>query len=292
MKSRLKNRSVSSTASLAVLNGSTGSLIFILLAVFFLLATFAKPSMLSGARMGVADLFTPVLSAISQPFQNMAAAVSGISGKAALKAENTKLTMENARLREWYQTALMLQAENQSLQKLLNLKVNTDHKYVTARVISDGGNAFVKTLLVSSGVQDGIQKNQAVLAGEGMIGRIIEAGKNGARILLMTDINSRIPVIIEGTNQKAVLAGNNGKYPTLKHLPKDSGLVVGTRIITSGDGGVFPFGLAVGTVVADQSGAKFIKPYADMERITYVRIVDTVSNPNLIRGDLSSSSSY
>ena len=290
MKSRIKNRSVSSTASLTLLNGRTGSLFFILLAVFFLLVTFAKPSMLSGARIGVSDTFAPVLSAISQPFQNMAAAVSGVSGKATLKAENTKLMMENARLREWYQTALMLQAENQSLQKLLNLKASMDRKYVTARVVSDGGKAFVKTLLVSSGQQDGVKKNQAVLAGEGMIGRIIEAGNNASRILLMTDINSRIPVIIEGTNQKAVLTGNNGKYPTLKHLPKDSGLTVGTRIITSGDGGVFPFGLPVGTVVVDQFGAKFIQPYADMERITYVRVVDTVSNPNLIRGDLSSSS--
>ena len=148
--------------------------------------------------------------------------------------------------------------------------MSSDHKYVTARVISDGGNAFVKTLLVSSGGLEGIKKNQAVLAGEGMIGRIIEAGNKASRILLMTDINSRIPVIIEGTNQKAILTGNNGKYPALKHLPKDSGLVEGARIVTSGDGGVFPFGLPIGTVIIGKNGDKFIQPYADMDRITYV----------------------
>lgn len=287
MKSSIKQKSVSYSASLALLNGRTGSVFFLFLAVCFLIITFARPAILSGPRVGVTDVFMPVLSAISSPFQNMAQAVSAISGKAALKAENTKLQAENARLREWYQTALMLQAENQSLQKLLNLKVSPDHEYVTARVISDAGNAFVKTLIVASGRDSGIKKNQAVLAGEGMIGRIIEVGNNASRILLLTDINSRIPVLIEGTNQKAILTGNNSDYPTLKHLPKDSGLVDGMRIITSGDGGTFPFGLPVGRVVVDDKGNKIIQPYADMSRITYVRVVDALVNSNLIRGDLS-----
>ncbi len=287
MKSSIKQKSVSYSASLALLNGRAGSVFFLFLAVGFLIIAFARPAVLSGPRVGVTDVFMPVLSTISKPFQNMAAAVSGISGKATLKAENAKLHAENARLREWYQTALMLQAENQSLKKLLNLKVSTEHEYVTARVVSDAGNAFVKTLLVASGGNDGVKKNQAVLAGEGMIGRIVEVGNNASRILLLTDINSRIPVIIEGSNQKAILTGDNSQYPVLKHLPKDSGLVAGTRIITSGDGGIFPFGLPVGKVIIDGKGQKIIQPYADMNRITYVRIVDALSNPNLIRGDLS-----
>ncbi len=289
MKSSLKQRSVSSSASLAVLNGKTGSLFFLVLALCFLFITFVRPAILTAPRIGVSDIFTPVISVVSKPFQNMAEAVSGISDKATLKAENAKLKSENARLREWYQTALMLQAENQSLQKLLNLKVHTDHKYVTARVVSDAGNTFVKTLLVSSGSKNGVQKNQAVLSGEGMIGRVIEVGHNAARILLLSDINSRIPVLIEGTNQKAILVGNNSDLLSLSHLAKDSGLVDGMRIITSGDGGVFPLGLPIGKIMTNASGEKVIKPFADMRRITYVRVVDTPSNPNLIRGDLSSS---
>ena len=288
MKSHIiRQKSVSYTAPLSVLAGRSGSMVFLTVAILFLLMTLVRPSLLSGTRMNVVDVFAPVLSAISQPFQNMAAAVSSISGRAALKAENVKLEAENARLREWYQTALMLQAENQSLQKLLNLKVSSDHQYVTARVISDGGNAFVKTLLVASGKQSGIQKNQAVLAGEGMIGRIIESGQNASRILLMTDINSRIPIIIQGTNQKAILSGGNNDYPSLQHLPKDTGLLEGARIVTSGDGGVFPYGLPIGTVIVGDEGKATVKPYADMERITYVRVVDTTSNPNLIKNELS-----
>ncbi len=288
MKSTIKQRSASYSASLSILGGRIGSSIFLLISGFLLLVTFISPNILSGARVNVSEVFAPALSFVSRPFQNMADAVSGISGKAALKAENAKLQSENQRLREWYQTALMLQAENQSLQKLLNLKVPSEQKYVTARVISDSSNSFVKTLLVNSGYDDGVRKNQAALSGDGMIGRIIESGNNASRILLLTDINSRIPVIVEGTNQKAVLAGMNNNPPELRHLPKDSGINIGTRIITSGDGGVFPYGLPIGTVSKSEGGNYLIKPFANMDRITFVRVVDASLNPNLIKGELSS----
>lgn len=288
MKSQFKQKSVSYSASLSLMNGRTGSLFFLLLAVFILAVTFVRPSTMGGIRLGVNDVITPALSVMSKPFQNMATAIGGVSGKAAMRAENIKLKAENQRLREWYQTALMLQAENQSLQKLLNLKINNDYKYVTARVVSDSGNAFVKTFLIGVGQKDGIRKNQAVLAGEGMIGRIIETGHNAARVLLLNDINSRIPVIIEGTNQKAVLTGNNSDYPVLKHLPKDSGIVQGMRLVTSGDGGVFPYGMPIGRVFIDENNSPYVKPYADTNRITFVRVVDVPTNPNLIKGDISS----
>jgi len=291
MKSQLKQKSVSYSASLSLLNGRTGSLFFLLLALFILAVAFVKPSSVGGVRLGVNDVFTPALAVISKPFQMLAETVGGVTGKATLRAENIKLKAENARLREWYQTALMLQAENQSLQKLLNLKINNDYNYVTARVVSDSGNAFVKTFLVGVGQKEGIRKNQAVLAGEGLIGRVIESGQNAARVLLLTDINSRIPVIIEGTNQKAVLTGNNTDYPVLKHLPRDSGVLQGQRLVTSGDGGIFPYGMPVGKILMQKNEGNhqiLVKPYADTNRITFVRIVDAPLNPNLIKGDIQS----
>ena len=104
------------------------------------------------------------------------------------------------------------------------------------------------------------------------------------------DINSRIPVVIQGTNQKSILAGNNVEYPALQHLPKDTGVLEGARIVTSGDGGVFPYGLPIGFVMLDNQEKAMVKPYADMERLTYVRVIDTTSNPNLIKNELSQSS--
>jgi rod shape-determining protein MreC len=211
--------------------------------------------------------------------------ISGVSGMAEIKAENAKLKAENVRLKEWYQTALMLQAENQSLKKLLNFKAENTQTFTTSRVISDAGNAFVKTVLVASGSKEGVEKNQAVLAGEGMVGRVSEVGKKASRVLLVTDINSRIPILIEDTNQKAILAGNNSNFPTLKHLPQDSGGIEGKRVITSGHGGIFQPGLPIGRVIKNSSGELAVNLYADIDRVTLVRILKGNSDTNYMSAE-------
>jgi rod shape-determining protein MreC len=122
-----------------------------------------------------------------------------------------------------------------------------------------------------------------------MLGRVIEVGEKAARVLLLTDINSRVPVLIEGSNQKAILSGNNGDYLSLKHLPADSSLSEGGRIVTSGDGGIFPAGLPIGRVALNDNGKFIVKPYADLSRVSYVRIIKVPIDKNLIRGDISPS---
>lgn len=285
MKSRIKQKSISGVAPAFLLNGRTGSWFFIALAAFILFFSLVQPQSVSGVRVLTTDIVTPVLSAFTKPFSNLAETISGVSGMAELRAENAQLKSENMRLKEWYQTALMLQAENKSLQELLNLKVDASYKYVTARVISDAGNAFVKSVLASVGSSEGVQKNQAALSGEGLIGRVVEAGERSSRILLLTDINSRIPVMIEGSRQKAIMAGNNTNYPVLKHLPHDAGIVVDSRVVTSGDGGVFPAGLPIGRITKDSDGNFTVKTYTEMNKVVYVRILDSNTNQNLILFD-------
>lgn len=210
--------------------------------------------------------------------------LGNVTGMATLQAENAQLTTENMRLREWYQTALILQAENTSLSGIADLKIETQHGFVSTRVIADSGNAFAQTALVVAGSGDGVEKGEAVLSGEGMIGRVIEAGQTSSRLLLLTDFNSRVPVVVEGSRQRAVVAGSNGPLLAITHLPPDSDIQDGQNIVTSGHGGLFPPGLPVGRVVTGTDGVKYVKPYADMDRVTYVRILDLPQDPRLIRG--------
>lgn len=254
-----------------------------LAAALLLSVSFVRPGVFGGIRTSVTDTMTPVLSVIGAPFRQVAAFVGGVTGLSELRAENSQLRAENARLREWYQTALMLESENQSFKALLNVKPDPLHRFITARVIADSGNAFVKSAIVAAGKNDNVQKGQAVLSGDGLVGRIIESGNKAARVLLLTDVNSRIPVFLEGTRQKAILAGNNTDVPELKYLPQDVDVKAGARIITSGDGGMFMPGLPVGEVVL-KDGYVYVKPYADISRLTHVRIVDYPEDPNLIEG--------
>lgn len=286
MKRRSKAKVFAGLAPFSILGVRSTSLVFVTLSVIILALSFFKPGAMSGMRMTIADTAAPILNAVSRPFHAAADFVGNVSGMTEMRAENVRLDAENKRLREWYQTALMLQSENQSLQELLNLKIEGQHKYVSTRVIADAGNAYVKSVLIGAGANDGIKKGQAVLSGEGMIGRVIETGKSAARVLLLSDFGSRVPVIVEGSRQKAILAGTNDTYPTLRHLPPDVELAEGTRIVTSGDGGVFPPGLPIGKVVKGENGKILVQPFADMNRVVYVRILDMPQNPNLREGQL------
>lgn len=249
-----------------------------------------RPASLGGVRTTVSDLAAPALALINTPIQQAASYVRAASGIAQLQEENNRLLMENIRLREWYQTAMTLKAENMALQDLLNIPLPQAQRFVTARVIGDSGGSYVKSLLVMAGHKDGVQKGYAVLASEGVLGRIIEAGNKASRVLLMTDINSRIPVLLEASDKsktvKAILAGNNSEYPVLSHVPPESNLQEGARIITSGHGGMYPYGLPVGELIKNNSGEWLVRPYADTFGVTFVRITDG-GDPRLSTGNIN-----
>ena len=283
MKRRARAKVHARFSPLQFIGGGHASVIFMLAATLLLTVSFVRPGVFGGMRSAASDLFTPVMIILSEPFRQAAAVTGSVTGLSELRAENSQLRAENARLREWYQTALMLESENQSLHALLNVKPDPSHRFITARVVGDSGNAFVKSAIVAAGQQSNVQKGQAVLSGDGLVGRIIEAGQNSARILLLTDVNSRVPVLLEGTRQKAILSGNNTDLPELMYLPHDIEVRDGTRIVTSGNGGMFMPGLPIGVVMI-KDGTPMVKPYADISRLTHVRIVDFPEDPNLIEG--------
>lgn len=258
----------------ALLTGAAGLL---------LLVSLVNPQFGQGSRSASLDTFAPVISAVSKPFQVVADTLGGVTGLAQLKAENVSLKAENEKLKEWYQTAMLLQAENQSLKDLLNVLPEPEQSYITSKVIGDSGSSFVRTLLIQAGRADGVQKGQTVLGDKGMIGRVIEVGQKASRILLLTDINSRIPVIIEGSNQKAILAGANDDLPTLEHLPPDVLVQAGARVITSGHGGSFPQGLPIGQVNSVTKGVVDVMLYSDPVNASYVQIIEKPDDPNVRR---------
>ncbi|HLI20842.1 MAG TPA: rod shape-determining protein MreC, partial [Stellaceae bacterium] len=121
---------------------------------------------------------------------------------------------------------------------------------------------------------DGVARGQAALTGEGLVGRVAEVGTRTARVLLLTDLNSHIPVELEDTHQHAVLDGDNSEQPRLVYLPQNVEVSVGERVVTIGAGGVFPPGLPVGVVASVANGVIRIEPYAELSRLEVLRIVD------------------
>ena len=146
--------------------------------------------------------------------------------------------------------------------------------YITGRVIANSGGAFLRNVLIDVGDRQGVERGQAALGGEGVAGRVTEVGSRASRVLLLTDLNSRIPVVLEDTRERAVLAGDNTSRPRLLYLPEKSAVQVGDRVVTAGSGGVFPPGLPVGAVSSIDGGVVRVEPEAELYHLEFVRIVD------------------
>jgi rod shape-determining protein MreC len=249
--------------------------LFLLLITAMALMVVGKvdPDTAVGLRNGVVDTAEPILDALSRPVESGNRIITEIDGMLALREENAALHQAIDRLKRWELVARRMEAENAALRGLLNLRVESRPSFVTARVIGDSGNAYVRTLLANVGAVDGIVQGQAAITGQGMVGRVVEVGRRASRVLLMTDLNSRIPVVIESTRQRAVLTGDNTGTARLAFLPRDAQVTVGARVVTSGHGGVLMPGLPVGVVSSITDGVVRVQPLADLGRIEYVRLI-------------------
>lgn len=233
------------------------------------------PSLVEEARSHVTDAFVPILDAISRPAATAARAVETVVEISEIHRENSELRLENARLLQWKQVALRMEAENNSLRSLLHYKPEPGAAFISARLIAAPGGPFLRDVLVTAGRRDGVRRGQAAVAGAGMIGRVVEVGEWTARVLLITDINARVPVLLDNsTRQRAVLAGDNSDEPRLLYLPPEASASVGDRVVTSGDGGLFPVGLPIGVVAAVEDRMIKVKPMVDLGKLEHVELVD------------------
>ncbi|MEZ5667132.1 MAG: rod shape-determining protein MreC [Alphaproteobacteria bacterium] len=246
----------------------------VLLAFGLMLLAKADSRFMERVRVAVADMMSPIVDAASEPAQSVSDFMDSLTELAVLREENARLREENARLLEWERAARAMQAQNHALRALTNFVDVPAAAQIAARVIGDSSGVYVRSLLVAVGSVDGVAKGQAVMTGEGLVGRITEVGQRAARVLLITDLNSRIPVRVERTRGRAILLGDNTDLPLLQYLPSADSVAPGDRVVTSGDAGVFPPGLAVGEVVAVTDGTVRVQPFVDWDRLELVRVVD------------------
>ncbi len=225
-------------------------------------------------RAEAVDVLAPVIDVMSRP----AAAVENLASRVEhffnVYEENAALREENERLLHWQAVARQLDAENRQYSALLSTVVEPREAFVTARIIGMSSGAFVKTAIVNAGRNDGIQLGQAVVSAEGILGRVVEVGSRSARVLLLTDLNSRIPVMVQQSRAPAVLAGDNSDVLSLVFAADGAAIAVGDRLVTSGEGGLLPPGLPVGIVTGREGGVWRVRPFVDPARVEYVRILD------------------
>lgn len=248
--------------------------LFLALSLGLLFLGHTKPAYVEKTRIQVVDAIAPTLTLISKPLSMINTMTTRIQSYRSLMTENARLRVENALLVRWQNTALSLEHENKELRNLLNYKAEPALSFISARVIADTGSAYIRSLIVTSGKLDGVKEGMAAMTGDGLVGRVVEVGKWTSRILLITDLNSRIPVKITGTSDNAILAGDNALVPKLLYFPQDTTIRTGARVLTSGHGGILPPNLPVGIVSKVNSRDIRVEPVANFGRINQIRLID------------------
>ena len=225
-------------------------------------------------RTAVGDAAAPILEFIARPIDSISGAVEGIGELADLRARNVFLERENERLRHWQAVARRLEAENTALRSLTDMAPDPRLRFVTARVVGDQGGAFARSVLINAGTRDGVAKGQAAITSEGLAGRVVEVGVRSARVLLVTDINSRIPVLVGEGRDRAILAGDNTNQPRLRYLAPGTEIRPGDHVVTSGHGAIFPPGLPIGVVTQASETTMRVQPFVDWAHMEFLRLAD------------------
>ena len=248
----------------------------VLIAVAFGLMLLGKADTLLAerARMALADALSPLYVLIAEPVSATRATLGEWQSLLSLRADNARLREENERLRSWQAVALSLDAENQRLRANLNWMPDPAPAFVTARVVADAGGVYARAVLLAAGPNHPITKGQIALDERGLVGRVTEVGTRTARVLLITDLNSRIPVILENSRARAMLVGANTARPRLMYWPEGTLPAEGDRVVTSAEAGAFPANLPVGTVRYTAGNVAEVEPEARLDRMEMVRIFD------------------
>jgi len=254
--------------------GPAATFVFLLsVSLIVLVLGRVDPASVERVRTALIDAVSPVLEALSRPIELVRRMDEAVESHLDLKAENERLKDELERLRAWQAVARTLYDENKGLRSVMNLPADPQTTFVTARVVADAGGPFVRTVLIGAGERDGLQRGQAITTADGIVGRIVGVGVRASRVLLLTDLNSRVPVRIQGTKLHAILVGDNGPHPKLDFLPSVANIAPGDRVVTSGDGGMFPAGLPVGTVIAVEGRTPRVQLTAELQKLEFVRVL-------------------
>ena len=248
-----------------------GALIVLLLGLF-LLWRIDNPR-IERLRMEITDRVIPNFSAVTAPVTSAVNILRSARSYTRIYQQNQELRRELQQMKAWKEAALQREQENARLLDLNNVRLDPKFTKITGVVLADSGSPFRQTVLLNVGRRDGIVDGWAAIDGIGLVGRIAGVGERTSRVILLTDTSSRIAVSIESNGQRAMIVGDNTSRPPLEFLEAPETVRPGDRVVTSGDGGVFPSGLLVGQVTQTQSGRLRVRLAADIQRLEFLRVL-------------------
>ena len=261
-----------------------GVLLFLLL--IFLVWRIDSPRV-ERLRAQVVDQVVPSFDWMLVPVTRLVDMVDAFQSYAQLYEQNQELRRELQQMKAWKEAALQLEQKNAKLLDLNNVRLDPSLTYVTGTVLADSGSPFRQSVLINIGARDGIVDGWAATDGLGLVGRISGVGQSTSRVLLLTDASSRVPVQMQPSGQTAILTGDNTPAPVLDFVDAPEQVRPGDRVVSTGDGGVFPPGLLVGQVALGRDGRLRVRLSAEYERLEFLRVLrshtaERISDPGAL----------
>lgn len=223
-------------------------------------------------RATVADAMAPVLAAARIPLEPVRWSAHQAASYFEMVEDFDRLKRENRELDHWRARARELERQLGDLSELARAVREPDIPVLTTRVVASAPGALGATLLLAVGRGQKVLAGHAVMDAGGLVGRVVESHEQSARVLLVTDHRSRIPVHVGAGRVRALMMGDNGPLPRLAYLPADTVVKPGDAVVTSGVGGVLPRGLRVGEVVTE-GGRLAVRPLARLDALDYVSVL-------------------
>ena len=204
-------------------------------------------------RAAMVDKLVPSFDWALVPVTRVARMVDDFQSYARIYEQNQELRRELQQLKSWREAALQLEQENARLLDLNKVRLNARLTFVTGVVLTDNGSPFRRSVLLNVGARDGIVDGWATMDGLGLVGRISGVGQRTSRVILLSDTNSRVPVTIQPSGQRALLVGDNTLAPPVEIVENIEDVRPGDRVVTSGDGKVFPADILVVKLSKDRT---------------------------------------
>ncbi len=245
--------------------------VLVILSVVLIFVETIETRPLNKVRSFVKDVVYRGATIVSFPLKSVNNFTDFLENHLNLYSNYNELIKENNELKNNISKSDFLELENSQLRKLVDEQIESSSNLVSARIMIDKQSPYLNSFVINIGSNKSIKNGMAVLDGKNFIGRIVDVNFFSSRVLLVSDLNSKIPILSEPSGSHAILSGHGTNELTLEYLSENHGIQDGDKIYTSGKEGIFTPGIVVGKAKIEKNKIKVLL-FADLDQITFVNI--------------------
>jgi len=246
-------------------------IVLVIISIILIFLETAQTKPLKYFRSFVKDIIYRGSQTVSFPSESFSDLGNFIKSHINLYAEHKELKKDYENIKNDISKSDFLELENSQLRKLIEQQVSSTSNFVSARIMLDKQSMYLKSFIINAGSNKGIKNGFAVLHDNNFIGRIVDVNFFSSRILLVSDLNSKISVVTAPSAYHALLSGRGDKNPILEYLPENYNFKEGEKVYTSGKEGIFVPGLPIGEIKIEEDNV-VVKLFSELRQVTFVNI--------------------